>query len=106
MNNNHATKDVSRKGHFIDVKGTIAFYLFLWSCLHGKWNIQKFSLTLNYLSLVLEGIILGQMLSYEIVYKYILEYILYILDFINIYTYILDLIFSKNIPKYLLNEKI
>lgn len=30
MNNNRTTKDDSRKGHFIDVKGTIAFFnLFL-----------------------------------------------------------------------------
>jgi hypothetical protein len=28
MNNNHKSKDVSRKGYFIDVEGTKAFYLF------------------------------------------------------------------------------
>lgn len=41
MNNNHASKDVLRKGHFIDVKETRAFYHFPLPCPHARHSIDE-----------------------------------------------------------------
>lgn len=41
MNNNHTSKEVSGKGHFIDIKETGAFYLFLQPCPQGKYSIGE-----------------------------------------------------------------